>query len=337
MPKNKNALIRYRVLDRCFRNRHKRYYIEDLIDACNQELNEYNGSSVSKRQVQDDIIFMESSAGYEIDLERCREGHRVYYRYKDPDFSIMNLPMSQDEAEQLSETIQMLSRFKGLPQFAWMDEVFVRLKDSFQLDGSISGSVSFAQNPDLKGIEHFAPLFDAIIRKQVLTINYSRFGKPCVPRVLHPYQLRQYNNRWFLIGLEERLLPRIPLAVLPIDRIEGFEPLQDMIYQDYSGIDFDEYFYDVVGVSINPESSPVRIVAKVVSPAADYILTKPIHPSQCILEHGDGYIILQWTVMINYELETQLLSYADQCEILEPISLRQSLRSRAQKILTLNS
>lgn len=337
MPKNKNALIRYRVLDKCFRNRSRRYYIDDLIDACNEELQGYNGSSVSKRQVQDDITFMESLAGYEIDLERCRDGHRVYYRYKDPDFSIMNLPMSQDEAEQLSETIQMLSRFKGLPQFTWMDEVFVRLKDSFQLEGSISGSVSFAQNPDLKGIEHFAPLFDAIIRKQVLAINYSGFGKPSVKRIVHPYQLRQYNNRWFLIGMEERLLPRIPLAVLPIDRIEGFEPLQDLIYQDYSGIDFDEYFYDVVGVSINPESAPVKVVAKVVSPATDYILTKPIHPSQCILEHGDDYLVLQWTVIVNYELQTQLLSYADQCEILEPIFLRESLRSRAEKIVTLNS
>lgn len=337
MPKNKSALIRYRVLDRCFRNRHRRYYIEDLIDACNEELQEYNGSSVKKRQIQDDMAFMESCAGYEIDLERCRDGHRVYYRYRDPDYSIMNLPLTQDEAEQLSETIQMLSRFKGLPQFTWMDEVFVRLKDSFQLDDSMSGSVSFAQNPDLKGIEYFSPLFDAIVSKQVLAINYTKFGKSCRERILHPYQLRQYNNRWFLVGLEERLLPRIPLAVLPIDRISGFKLLQDIVYQDYNGIDFDEYFYDVVGVSINPESLPVKVVARVVTPAADYIQTKPIHPSQCVLEQGDDYVILQWTVIINYELETQLLSYADQCEILEPKILRESLHNRAEKIAMLNS
>lgn len=124
----------------------------------------YDGSSVSKRQVQQDIAFLESDAGGAIDLERNRDGHKIYFRYHDPDFSILNLPMSQEEAEQLSDTIQMLSRFNGLPQFTWMDEVLVRLKDSFQLDGTVSGSVAFAQNPDLKGIELFSPIFDAIVK-----------------------------------------------------------------------------------------------------------------------------------------------------------------------------
>ena len=139
MPKNKNATIRYRVLDRCFRNRRRRFFIDDLVDACNEELMAYDGSSVSKRQVQQDIAFLESDAGGAIDLERNRDGHKIYFRYHDPDFSILNIPMSQEEAEQLSDTIQMLSRFNGLPQFTWMDEVLVRLKDSFQLDGTVSG------------------------------------------------------------------------------------------------------------------------------------------------------------------------------------------------------
>lgn len=337
MPKNKNAVIRYRVLDRCFRNRNKKYYIEDLVEACCEELKQYDGSSISKRQVQDDILFMESEAGFAIDLERCQDGHKKYYRYRDPDYSILNLPMTQEEAEQLSDTIQMLSRFKGLPQFTWMDEVFVRLKDSFQLDGSVSGSVSFAQNPDLKGIEHFSSLFDAIVRKNVLSILYHRFGKSSRERVIHPYQLRQYNNRWFLVGLETELLPRIPISVLPLDRIDDFKVLPDLVYQEHCGIDFDDYFYDIVGVSLNPESRPVKIIARAGYPAANYIETKPIHPSQRILERGDGYLIFQWNLIVNYELETQLLTYADQCEIIEPIELREKLRDRAIKIIELNS
>ena len=140
MPKNKNAIIRYRVLDKCFRNRRRLFFIDDLVDACNEELMAYDGSFVSKRQVQQDIAFLESEAGGAIELERNRYGHKVYFRYRDPDFSILDLPMSQKEAEQLSDTIQMLSRFKGLPQFTWMDEVLVRLQDSFQLNGTVSGS-----------------------------------------------------------------------------------------------------------------------------------------------------------------------------------------------------
>lgn len=336
MPKNKNATIRYRVLDRCFRNRRRKFFIDDLVEACNEELIAYDGSSVSKRQVQQDIIFLESDAGGAIDLERCRDGHKVYYRYRDPDFSILNLPMSQEEAEQLSDTIQMLSRFNGLPQFTWMDEVLVRLKDSFQLDGTVSGSVAFAQNPDLKGIELFSPLFDAIVKKQVLSIKYHRFAKPSSVRVIHPYQLRQYNNRWFLVGLEERLLPRIPLAIIPIDRIDEFKVAESVIFQEYRGADFDDYFYDIVGVSLHPEGRKEKIVIKALFPAASYIETKPIHPSQRILERGDGYIVFQLDVIPNYELETQLIAYADQAEIIEPIGIRVAVNERAKRIIELN-
>lgn len=337
MPKNKKAIIRYRILDKCFRNHRKRFYIDDLVQACNDELATYDGSSVSKRQVLDDMAFMESDAGGSIDLERCRDGHKIYYRYRDPDFSIMNLPMSQSEADQLSDTIQMLSRFKGLPQFTWMDETLVRLKDSFQLDGTVSGSVAFAQNPDLKGIEFFSELFDAIVKKEVVTIHYHRFGKPFRSRIIHPYQLRQYNNRWFLIGLEERLLPRIPLAIVPLDRIDSFRVRENDVYQEYTGMDFDEYFYDIVGVSLNPEGHKTKVVILSRYPAANYIETKPLHPSQRILEKGVDGVKFQWDVIPNYELETQLLAYADQCEVLEPQSLRDSLRKRALRIIENNS
>lgn len=336
MPKTKNAQLRYRVLDMCFRNTRKRFYIDDLVKACNEELRVNSGSSVSKRQVQEDIIFMESEAGWEIELERCRDVHSVYYKYKDPNFSIFNLPMSQSEMEQLSDTIQMLSRFKGLPQYTWMDEVFVRLKDYFQLDGTVSGSVSFAQNPDLKGLEHFSPLFDAIVKKQVLGICYHRFKKPPSLRIVHPYQLRQYNDRWFLLGLEERLLPRIPVAVIPIDRIQGFNVMDDTIFQEYQGVDFDDYFYDVIGVSINPEGQLTQVILKAAYPAADYIETKPIHPSQRIVERGTNYIIFQLEIIPNYEFETQLLTFADQTEIIQPLSLRNKIRARALTVIELN-
>ncbi len=337
MPKNKNATIRYRVLDKCFRNRRRQFFIDDLVAACNEVLMAYDGSSVSKRQIQQDIAFLESDAGGAIDLERNREGHKVYFRYRDPDFSILNLPMSQEEAEQLSDTIQMLSRFNGLPQFTWMDEVLVRLKDSFQLNGTVSGSVAFAQNPDLKGIELFSPLFDSIVKKQVLSIRYHRFGKPSSVRIIHPYQLRQYNNRWFLIGLEERLLPRIPITVIPIDRIDEFKVAESVVFQEYRGADFDEYFYDIVGVSLLPEGRKVRVVIKAFFPAANFIETKPIHPSQRVLERGEGYIVFQLDVIPNYELESQLISYADQTEIIEPIEIRQAICKRAQQIMEHNA
>lgn len=86
MATNKNAQIRYQALDRCLSNWKKRFYIEDLVDACNEDLYNFNGivkdgESVKKRQVQADFDFLESGEGYKMDIERIRDGHRVYYRY----------------------------------------------------------------------------------------------------------------------------------------------------------------------------------------------------------------------------------------------------------------
>ncbi|MEC8567583.1 MAG: WYL domain-containing protein, partial [Pseudomonadota bacterium] len=63
MPTNKNASIRYLALDACFSNNRKRFYIEDLIQACNAALEEFGGGEVKRRQVFDDITFMESDSG----------------------------------------------------------------------------------------------------------------------------------------------------------------------------------------------------------------------------------------------------------------------------------
>ena len=57
MATNKHAMIRYQALDRCFSNRYKRYYIEDLVEECNKAIYEFTGSleGVKKRTIFSDI------------------------------------------------------------------------------------------------------------------------------------------------------------------------------------------------------------------------------------------------------------------------------------------
>ncbi len=81
MAKNKNALARYRALDKCFSSKTKRYYMEDLIEACRKALYDVNGDSgtkgsegVQRRQIFKDMHDMESM--YKVDIEAHRDGHR---------------------------------------------------------------------------------------------------------------------------------------------------------------------------------------------------------------------------------------------------------------------
>jgi len=337
MATNKHAIIRYQALDRCFSNFGRNYYIEDLIEECNKALYEFTGSDagVKKRQVFDDIKFMESEEGYAIPLERIPEGKRIYYRYDDSHYSINHQPLSRMEIEQLKNTIFMLNRFKGLPHFEWMNEVLTRFESSFNLKENVTNAVTFEDNPDLVGLNYFSDLFNAIVNKQVLEITYHRFDKPIKRIKFHPYQLRRYNNRWFLIGFNPVFSNKYPITNLALDRIEGVKILPDEEYRE-NDIDLDDYFYDVIGITVFPDKKRETIRLKVYFPTANYVLTKPFHASQKLKEKNKDYIILELKLIPNYEFEALLLGYAHDIEVLEPESLRLRLIERAETIIERN-
>lgn len=336
MAQGKNAYIRYKVLDRCFRDSRRRYYIEDLVEACNEELSNYDGSSVSERTIRDDISFMQREAGGGIPLVKKYDGHKAYYMYSDRNFSIMDLPMSQSEAEMLSDTIQMLSRFKGLPNQEWLNATLVQMKSTFNIGQAKASYVSFSQNEDLKGLKYFTPLYEAIASQQVVSLEYHQFGRPSYNRIIHPYQLRQYNNRWFLVGWEPAVAAKIPLVVIPLDRIDDYKILDKEHFVSYQG-DIDECFKDIVGVSLKFKEPCQHIVFKAYHPTSSYIETKPIHHSQRVVERYEEYTIFSLDLIPNYEFETIMMSYADNCEILEPQDLKESLVCRAKNIIKYNA
>lgn len=336
MSTNKQAIIRYQALDKCFSNFGRKFYIEDLIEACNNALYNFSGieNGVKRRQIYDDINFMESDEGWAIPLEKNKDGRRVYFRYSDSHFSINSQPLSQTEIEQLKSTIFMLNRFKGLPQFEWMDEVLTRFEDTFGLNDNIVNVVGFEQNPYLKGLNYFTELFNAIVNRQVLQISYNKSFKEKQVYIVHPYYLKQYNNRWFLFGHCPEFSERSKIINIALDRIENCKTL-NLKYIDNNSIDFNEYFEDVVGVTVL--NKPVEIIRlKVDISKYNYIKTKPIHPSQKVIEKNKDYVIIELNLIPNYEFETLLLGFADSIKIIEPKYLKEHIKNRVKEILKKN-
>lgn len=251
MPLNKNATIRYQALDKCFSDFRHRYYIDDLIDACAEALIEYTGhDSVSRRTVFEDITFMESEQGWSIPLERHKDGKKVYYRYKYKDFSINNQELTADEISQLKTTILTISRYRGLPSTEWLEDVISNLEYRFGLKSHSDNVLSFEQNVGLKGIEHLSTLIDAASNKQTLSIRYKNFEGKEELWTIYPYYLKQYNNRWFLFGWNEKY---DSLSNMALDRIEEIK-LTDYPFRENKDIDFNTYFDDIVGVSVGEKA-----------------------------------------------------------------------------------
>jgi predicted DNA-binding transcriptional regulator YafY len=307
----------------------------DLLQACNDELEQYDGTSVTERQVRADIEFMERDAGGAIPLERVRNGHRVYYRYEDPSFSINNLPITQSEYDLLTDTIQMLRRFKGMPSYIGMDTMIAKLETVFNVDKNVTSYVAFSQNEELTGLQHFTPLLEAIASKSVLMVRYHKFGGTISELTVHPYQLRQYNNRWFLVGMDDQMMDTNPLSIYPLDRIDWLTRQPAVKYIPYAG-NIEDAFKDIVGVSLRRVEPINHIILRAYHPTADYIRTKPIHPSQRIIAEEKDYVEFSLDIKVNYELVTILTSYADCCEVIEPHSLRAQIRERGELIVKNN-
>lgn len=338
MATNKHAMIRYQALDACFSNRYKRFFIEDLIKACNEALEEFYLSKedpindveyyVKRRTIFGDIKFMESSEGWNAPIKRYYDGRKCYYRYEDENFSINKKDFSETELDTLDEALIMLNRLNGTAGFDWVSEFVANFEDKLGRKKNTTPVIGYEKNPFLTGIENLSSLYNYIVNKQVLKIKYQHFTLGEMIHIMHPYYLKQYNNRWFLFGITEN--EKQYLTNLPLDRIIAIEPVQ-VEYIPNTQFDFEEYFDDVVGVSVPRSGEPEKVVLRFNQKRFPYIITKPLHPSQTVLDKENG--IVQLHVFLTPELESLIFSYGDHVEVLEPAELRETFRKKTQNLI----
>lgn len=319
MPSTKFSFIRYKILDKCFRSP-KNYQIQDLIDACVKELNVEN---ISRRTIYYDIEFMKSSDGWDAPIETVKDGNRSYYRYSDPNFSINNMPLSEEQLKQIQSALDVLGHYEGLPQFESFENSLNDMKLKF-LDAGRKPCISFEYNEYLEGKEHLKDLFNAIQYETALQITYKSFDKDEERFVFHPNHLKQYNNRWYVLGVSEFAPEQV--WNLALDRIKRIE-LSKVEYQKLD-MDWKEYFSDVMGVT-NDINSPIEEVRFLVhGRSGHYFVTKPVHETQKYKWIDEKTLLVKLNVKINYELKRFLLSYAQDITILSPQSLIEEHKER---------
>lgn len=318
MATNKHAQIRYQALDKCFSNFGRKYTIRDLVEACNLAIYDFTGKQdgVRKRQVYEDIKFMESSQGWSINLSRPKEGRNVYFRYSNRQYSINQSPLNQVELTQIQDILFTLSRFRGMPQFEWIEEISNRLQSLSKSNIAAAGKIiDFEQNQFLKGLDLISPIFNAIVNKRVIEILYAPFKKPD-PEVFifHPYYLKQFNLRWFAFGLTT---PGASITNIALDRIEAIKELPNT-YIANNKIDFTEYFEDLIGVTLPRDAKPEKVCLLFSDERWPYIKTKPIHGSQKPPHKHDNGVEVELNIIINHELISKILGYGPDVTVLEP-------------------
>lgn len=325
MPKTKSAELRIKVIDQCLSDPKRKYSTAMIFQLCNEELERRDFCPITAmNSVRDDMEQIERIyPGAEI--ESYREGRNIYYRYKNPGFSIFKTPMKADEIIQLTQTLRLLRRFKGMPQFDWVDEIAERLGTSLKIDETTEEIVGFDENMDLEGMDNFTPLFNAIVDKQPLKLTYQSFRQDSQETlVVHPYYLKQYNNRWFIIAWNDE---KDFMANFAFDRIKQVENA-NVPYKP-TDVNFFDYFDEMIGVSKDTRTEPQQVKLWVSKESWPYVKTKPLHGATQRLVKMDetgAYITIE--VYLNYELEQQILSFGENMKVIEPLKFKDRIKQR---------
>lgn len=323
MPVDKQVLLRYQVLNRCFRNRYREFTIDKLVEECNEALRKADKPDVSKRTIQNDINILEADYGIKLD-ENLKQGKKRLYRYVDTSYTLPLFHINDEERHKLQDAIRVLEHLEGEPMYDWARMLLMQIEGGL-FDDESTPIVSFQSNPDLKGIDHFGKLLQAILRKRVLKVRYAPYGKTPITATIYPYHLKEYNDRWYLIA---QVKGYDSYAHYALDRIDGFEEVA-VPYKE-ANMEFDDYFDDVIGVTV-PEDDSEDIILRINKPRFEYIRTKPLHLSQRIIEENEDYAIVTINVKENKELESLVLSFGSDFEIISP----QGFRNRIADIIKL--
>jgi predicted DNA-binding transcriptional regulator YafY len=257
---------------------------------------------------------------------------KKYYTYAEKNYSIKNVPVTQQDLNTLSEAVDVLRQFKGFGYFSQLSEMVTKLEDKLYQEQHHGRSfIQFDHNDQVKGIEHIDGLHKAIIHRQVLSVTYQSFkAREASTMHFYPCLLKEFRNRWFLLGVKKSDKSILNLA---LDRIQKFEVDLEERYPKGQLIDIKNHYKDAIGVTINIGQKPINVVFSVPRHHAPYVITKPFHSSQKILKESKTEIIFSMKVVHNFELEKELLSMGETLVVYAPSHLRRSLKKRLSNAL----
>ncbi|MBK9639522.1 MAG: WYL domain-containing protein [Bacteroidetes bacterium] len=259
----------------------------------------------------------------------CKDG---YYKYSDPNASITNSPLSSEDAEKLQGALSILKQFEGLPQFKDIEEIIIKLDQKASIKGQARPSVvDFERVEQLTGLEYLSQIYESIIQEKALVVDYKPYSEPKVRMVFSAYLLKEYNNRWFVFGVQSE---DSKMRTLAIDRIIEIECSTEK-YIDNTSFKAAEFFRDIIGVTRMEGISKIDLHFQLSKPRAQYVKSKPLHDSQVVLKDSKSSITFMISVIPNNELMSMLLSYGNDLKVIKPIEYKNAMREAHRKALDL--
>ena len=327
--------FRLHFIEGCLRNDKQDFTKEMMLQSLNEAIvQEFEADKqIAERTFNEDWKYikdaLEDNGLY---LRKWKKGKQVYYRYSDIEFSINDALLSRKEVGRLVDAVKLLQQIKGIDLNNELTEILQKLDAQIKYHSDKEAdAIGFQQTQTAIGYNFVDDLYEAIIEKNVLEISYQPFNQTVETKVIHPYHLRQYNNRWFLFGYDES---RNAVSTLALDRFVKKPKAVNKLYQSSEGLfDAANYFTNIIGVTKFDNCPVEEITLLFPSKRAPYILTKPIHETQQHTVLEDGSLQVTLLLSINNELKQLVLSFGADVKVIAPEPLKDFIREQAKGMI----
>lgn len=327
MPHIKNALIRYRIIDRCIRNKYKPFPSkQELREACEENLYGSNyGEHICDSTIEKDLFNMRMEHDAPIKYSKKNGG----YYYEDSNYSINDIPLTEQDLESIQFAVNTLQQFRDVDMFKQFGQAIDKIVDRVAIESKQTLS---SENPIVQfetafssGGNEFLPIiYEAIIQKVKVSFNYKSFkAKDFTERLVSPLLLKEYRNRWYLISFDSA---KNDIITYSLDRMTNVQTTTELakIPEGFNAKDYFEYSVGITAYRGDPDL--IEFTADSVS--AKYLESQPLHHSQKVVKSTVDSSIFQLTAFISEELIRNFLSYGGEIEIKKPLKLRLILQER---------
>lgn len=329
MPHIKNALIRYRIIDKALRNDYVPYPSkQDLRLACEENLfGSADGMHICDSTIEKDLFAMRQE--YDAPIKYCKKNKG--YHYTDKEFSINETPLSPNDIQSIKFAADTLAQFKDAEIFQEFGFALNKIVDKLNVSASNQNLgpdvfIQFETGTVNHGGEFLPKLLSAIKNKLIVFFDYSSFisGQRKKRKVL-PLLLKEYRNRWYLICYD---FVKEDVITYGLDRMYDLE-VTDQIGESPKNFNPDLFFKFAIGITAN-NALPSKVKFKASSIAAKYIESQPFHQSQKMISEDENCVFFEMFVAPSEELYRNFLSYGGDLVVTSPPEVQAEMKRRTE-------
>lgn len=321
MPKTKSYYDRKKILNDIFRSP-RNYTIHELVQRVSEKL----GKSISEKTIRNDISAIKLEALEKNGELKCIAGR---YTYIPKTLNLFEVKISPAHIEKIKLAASLLKQIPGLDVHEELNHIFEELNMKADCENK-EIIIQFDTRPNYEGAKYMVDILEAIRGKSVISFDYQPFKYDSPKQAtIHPYLLKEYNNRWFLIGLPEdlRKLKRYEFHQFGLERIKGKIKVEGKIeHYQHHGFDAATLYKNIIGISTPQGGVVQKIVLRFSPDRAKYVASNPWHQSQQKVKGTED--TFEFQLIPNMEFDSIILSFGPDVEVLEPENLRTQIANR---------